>query len=97
MEGVQRLEKSFTVCIIPHGLAILDMHGIHGTDGARCWRDVIQMCHDRLLMRNRHIKTAHPQSDRAGHRRGKPFGSDKKRQIDTVQVLLLEGKGLHHG
>jgi len=97
MEGMQRLEKSFTVCIIPHGLAILDMYGIHGTDGTRCWRDVIQMCHDRLFMRNRHIKTAHPQSDRTGYCCCKPFGRYKKRQIDTVQVPLLEGKGLHHG
>ena len=72
MEGVQRLEKSFTICIIPNGPAILDMDGIHRTDRPRRRRYVVQMCHNRLLMRNRHIESADPQGDRTSHGRGKP-------------------------
>jgi hypothetical protein len=94
---MQRLEKSFTICIIPNGPAILDMYGIHRTDRPRPRRHVVQICHNRLLMRNRHIESADPQGNRPGHCRGKQVRSDRKRHIDTVQVLLLESKGLHHG
>jgi hypothetical protein len=97
MQGVQRLEKSFTVCIIPNGSVISNMHGVHGANSARRQRYLIQMCHDRLFMRNRHIEAAYPQGDRTGHRRGKPCGGHRKRQIDTVQVVVVEGKGLHQG
>src|SRR5215475_5186284 len=97
MQGMQRLEKSFTVCIIPNSSVISNMYGIHGANRASPRRYLIQMCHDRLLVRNRHIEAAHPQGDRAGHGCGKPLGSNMKRQIDTVEVLLLEGKGLHQG
>ncbi len=92
---MQRLKKSLTISIIPNGSVISNMYRIHGANSMCRRRYLIQMCHDRLLVRNRHIEAAHPQGDCTGHRRGQPFGSNRKRQIDTVQVLLLEGKGLH--
>ena len=94
---MQRLEKSCTICIIPNGPSILDMHSIYRTDCPRHRRHVVQVYHNRLLMRDRHIESADPQGDCPGYGRGKLVRCDRKRHIHTVQVLLPESKGMHHG
>ena len=84
------------VGIVPHEPTITVGNGIDRANALSLGGNLVEMRHNGLLVRHRHIQPNHAEGTHSGERLGQGGGSNAERRVHIVEIQCPE-RGVVHG